>query len=128
MAYERKGELVPWDDTKIIPGQKWESEILENLERADIIVLLLSNDFISSDYCYQKEFERARERDAAGECVIVPIVVRACPFQKLELGKIQAIQPKGKPIKSATDRDAAWLEVTKQMDRVIARLNKARVH
>jgi len=125
-AYERKGELVSWDDTKIVPGQKWESEILENLERADIIVLLLSNDFISSDYCYQKEFERARERDAAGECVIVPIVVRACAFQKLELGKIQAIQPKRKPIKSATDRDAAWLEVTKQLDRVIARLNNAR--
>ena len=65
-AYERKGELVPWDDTKIVPGQKWEAEILENLERADIIVLLLSNDFISSDYCYQKEFQRARERDARG--------------------------------------------------------------
>ena len=61
------------------------------------------------------------------ECVIVPIVVRACPFEKLELGKIQAIQPKGKPIKSATDRDAAWYQVTKQLDRVIARLNKIRL-
>jgi internalin A len=121
-AYERKGELMRWDDTEILPGQKWESEILKNLERASIIVLLLSNDFIRSDFCTQKEMKRALERDAAGECAIVPVVVRACRFDKLELGKIQAIQPKGKPIKGHKDRDAAWLEVTKQLDRVIAKL------
>jgi len=120
--YERKFELWRWDDTEILPGQKWESEILKNLERASIIVLLLSNDFIRSDYCTQKEMKRALERDAAGECAIVPIVVRACRFDKLELGKIQAILPKGKPIKQHKDRDAAWLEVTKQLDRVIAKL------
>jgi hypothetical protein len=57
----------------------------------------------------------------------VPIVVRACPFEKLELGQIQAIQPKNKAIKSHRDRDAAWLEVTKQLDRVIARLKKRRI-
>lgn len=118
-AYERKGEIISWDDTRIVAGQKWEPEILRNLERADIVVLLLSNDFIRSDYCYLKEMERALERDAAGECAIVPIVVRACPFTKLELGKIQAIQPSGKPIKQHKDRDLAWLAVTRQIDRVI---------
>jgi len=123
-AYERKGELICWDDTRIEAGQGWEPEILGNLERADIIVLLLSNDFIRSDYCMQKEMQRALERDAAGQCAIVPVVVRACPFTKLELGQIQAIQPKGKPVKTHKDRDAAWLEVTKQLDRVITRLKK----
>ncbi|MFA6561222.1 MAG: COR domain-containing protein [Verrucomicrobiia bacterium] len=123
-AYERKGEITAWDDTRIEPGQKWEAEILGKLEEAAIIVLLLSNDFIRSDYCMQKEMKRALERDAAGECAIVPIVVRACPFTKLDLGRIQAIQPNGKPIKQHKDRDAAWLEVSKQLDRVIARLKK----
>lgn len=121
-AYEREGELAAWDDTKIVPGQKWEKEILENLEQGDIIVLLLSNDFIHSDYCTQNEMKRALARDAAGECAIVPIVVRACAFKKLELGKIQAIQPNGKPINENKHRDAAWLEVTKQIERVIAKL------
>lgn len=125
-AYERKGELRLWDDTRIEPGQKWEPEILVNLERADIIVLLLSNDFIRSDYCMQKEWEIAKRRDDAGKCSIVPIVVRACPFNKLDVGQIQAIQPGGKSIKQHRDRDAAWLEVTKQLDRVIARLKKRR--
>jgi hypothetical protein len=100
-------------------------EILKNLERADIIVLLLSNDFIKSDYCYLKEMKRALERDAAGECAIVPIVVRACPFTKLELGRIQAIQPNGKPIKQHKDRDLAWLKVTEEIDRVTEILREA---
>lgn len=121
-AYERIGELDVWDDTLIKPGHKWEAKILEKLERSDIIVLLLSNDFIKSDYCMQKEMQRALERDKLGECAIVPIVVRSCRFDKLEVGQIQAILPKAKPIKEHKDRDSAWLEVTKQIDRVIERL------
>lgn len=50
---------------KIVPGRKWEPEILAKLERADISVLHLSNDFLRSDYCMQKEMKRAIERDAA---------------------------------------------------------------
>lgn len=125
-AYEHKREIVAWDDTRIEPGQKWEPEILGNLESADLIVLLLSNDFIRSDYCMQKEWEIAKKRDEAGECAIVPIVVRGCRFDKLEVGQVRAIQPGGKPIKQHRDRDAAWLEVTKQLDRVIARLKRKR--
>lgn len=123
-AYERKQELETWDDTRIEPGQKWELEILEKLEQADIIVLLLSNDFIKSDYCMQKEMQRALERDAAGECAIVPIVVRDCRFDKLHVGQIQAILPNAKAIKNHRNRDAAWLEVTRQLDRVIAQLKR----
>jgi internalin A len=125
-AYERKGDVTVWDDTCIVPGQKWEPEILGKLDRADIIVLLLSNDFIRSDYCYLKEMRLALERDAAGECAIVPVVVRACAFQKLELGQIQAIIPDGKSIKEHKDRDAAWLEVTNELERVMTQLSKRR--
>jgi internalin A len=127
-AYERIGELTAWDDTCIVAGQKWEAEIVAKLERADIIVLLLSNDFILSDYCYLKEMKRAVENDAAGECAIVPIVVRACAFQKLELGQIQAILPGGKSIRQHKDRDAAWLKVTNELDRVMAKLKKVKFH
>ena len=121
-VYERIGEVKSWDDTCIIPGQRWEERILHKLETADIIIFLLSNDFIRSDYCIQKEMKRALERDDAGECAIVPIVVRACPFTKMELGKIQAILPRGKPVKENRHRDSAWLEVTRQLERLFKRL------
>lgn len=122
--YQRGGELDVWDDTKIIPGQRWEREILYKLEEAQIIVLLLSNDFIRSDYCTQVEMRRAIEREARGECSIVSIVVRACRFDKLQVGKLQAILPNGKPIKNHRDRDTAWKEVTNHLDKVIHLLNK----
>jgi internalin A len=125
-AYERRGDVTSWDDTCIMPSQKWEHEILDKLERADIVVLLLSNDFIRSDYCYLKEMKRALERDAANENAVVPIVVRACAFNKLELGQIQAIVPFGKPVNQHKDRDRAWLEVTNKLDPVIASLKSSK--
>lgn len=124
-VYERRGELVVWDDTKILPGQAWEPEIMKNLARASIIVFLLSNDFIRSDYCIQKEVKVALERDSRAQCTIIPIVVRACQFSKLELGRLQAIVPNGKAIKQHRDRDAAWLEVTRQLELVMVELKKS---
>jgi internalin A len=124
MPYERKGELEVWFDKLVEPGQTWEAEILSRLERAQIIILLLSNDFLRSAYCMEKELPRAMERREAGECEIVPVVIRACRYDKLDLGAIQAIQPGGKPVNEHDKSDAAWFEVTKQLDRVIERLRK----
>lgn len=125
-AHELAGEIKLWDDTCIIPGQRWEQSILRKLETADIVIFLLSNDFIRSDYCTQKEMKRALERDADGECAILSVVIRACPFTKLELGQIQAIVPHGKPVIEHRHRDSAWYEVSKQLDRVLKRFNERR--
>jgi len=54
----------------------------------------------------------------------VPVVVRACRFDKLPLGDIEAILPGGKPVDEHERTDSAWFEVTKQLDRVIARLKR----
>jgi internalin A len=127
-AYERKGEINnTWDDTDIVPGQRWEPELLGKLEQADIIVLLLSNAFIKSQYCYVEEMQRALVRHAAGECAIVPIVVRACAFDQLPIGQIQAIVPGRKPIEEHKHRAKAWLQVTKQLEGVIVDLKKKRL-
>lgn len=122
VPYERKDELTVWADELVEPGQTWEDEILSRLERARIIIPLLSNDFLSSAYCMEKELPRAMERREAGECEIVPILIRACRYDKLDLGKLQAIQPGGKPVNEHDKTDSAWLEVTKQLDRVLAKL------
>lgn len=126
VPYERRGELEVWADELVEPGQIWEKEILSKLERAQIIILLLSNDFVRSFYCMEKELPRAMGRRAAGECEIVPIVIRAGRYDKLELGDIQAIRPRDKPVNEHKKADSAWHMVTKQLDRVIARMKKRR--
>lgn len=125
VPYERIRELEVWYDSLTEPGQLWEREILSRLKRARIIILLLSNDFLQSSYCMDRELPRAMERQARGECELIPIVIRACRYDKLDLGKIQAILPKGKPIDEHDKKDPAWEAVTRKLDLVLRRIKKA---
>ncbi len=126
VPYERKGELEVWADKLVEPGQNWEDETLTRLHRARLIILLLSPDFVSTSRCMDQELPRAMQRHEQGECEIVPIVIRAGRYDKLDLGTIEAIMPSGKPIKAHKDKDSAWQEVTRRLDVAIARLQKSR--
>src|SRR5262249_7104235 len=75
--------------------------------------LLLSNDFLRSSYCMGRELPRVLGRNARGECEIIPIVVRACRYDKLALGTIQVVLPGGKSIDEYDKRDRAWEHVTR---------------
>ncbi len=58
---QREGLIETWQDRDIEAGEEWKRKIDENLERADIIILLISPDFLASEYCYEKEMRRALE-------------------------------------------------------------------
>ena len=64
---KRRYAVVGWHDGEIGPGREWDREIEEHINSAHIILLLVSQDFIASDYCYEKEMKRALERHDAGE-------------------------------------------------------------
>src|SRR2546423_8779088 len=64
---QRQGIVDVWHDRKIAPGDEWEHEIDKHLDSADIILLLISSDFMDSDYCYGVEMKRALERQQNGE-------------------------------------------------------------
>lgn len=63
-------------DTDSEAGMDWEQEILAHLETAQIILLLVSADFITSDSCYSTEMQRAMERHQSKEARVIPILVR----------------------------------------------------
>jgi hypothetical protein len=123
VPFERKGELAVWADRQIDAGQRWEGEIVRELDRAGIVILLLSPSFIASQYAMEKEVPAALARQ---DCVVVPIEVRPCRADKLELGEIQAIRPGGKAISQHDRVDDAWMEVTRHLDRVLAGLTPPR--
>ncbi|MFL5354924.1 toll/interleukin-1 receptor domain-containing protein [Archangium sp.] len=104
VPYERKEELSVWADELVEPGQTWEEEILSRLDQAQLIIPLLSNDFLRSSYCMEKELPRALSRREAGACELVPIVIRACRYDKLDLGKIRPSSPVANPSTSTTRR------------------------
>ena len=72
---ERAGIIAEWHDRCIVPGDEWADEIDGHLDRADVILLLVSADFLASDYCFDIELRRAMERHEAGEARVVPIIV-----------------------------------------------------
>src|SRR6266851_7077963 len=75
-SLERQNLISLWSDTDISAGVVWEEEIKQRLDRSDIILLLISPDFISSDYCYDIELQHIIERHKRGEVHVIPIILR----------------------------------------------------
>jgi DNA-binding MarR family transcriptional regulator len=118
----RKGLIEEWNDRKITAGQEWEHDIDKNLEAADIVLLLVSSDFLASDYCYDREFMRALDRHKAAEARVVPIILRHSDWRETPIGQLQVLPPEGKPVAGRGDR--AWQEVTTGLWRVVRELRK----
>jgi TIR domain-containing protein len=109
---KRQGFIETWHDRRIAVGEAFDTAISDNLERADIVLLLVSPDFIASDYCYDREMTRALERHAAGLCTVIPVILRACDWHDAPFGRLLAAPKDGRPITQWPDIDAAFLEVT----------------
>ena len=108
----RKKVIHEWHDRKILPGQEWEGEIDNNIHSADIILLLISADFINSDYCISKEVSIAIDRHNSGASAVIPIVLRPCLWLETSLSKLQALPKDAKPISTWNNFDEAWLNVS----------------
>jgi len=122
---QREGLIDVWYDRDISAGAEWAREIDKHLSSAQIILLLVSPDFMNSDYCYGVELARAIERDVNDEARVIPIILRSAYWQGL-LGKFQALPKDGKPVKSRYWRnmDEAFSDITEGIRKAINTLPK----
>ena len=118
---QRQGRIDIFDDSFIIPGLEWESEIEDHLDTAQIVLLLVSSDFMNSDRCH-KETTRALERHESGEARVIPLILRQVYWQDAPFGKLQALPTQGKPIVSWPSEDDAFYDVEKGIRKVIEQL------
>src|SRR5260370_35842881 len=88
---KRQGIIDIWHDRNISAGTEWEREIDKHLNTAQIILLLISPDFMDSDYCYGIEMKRAMERYEQGKSRVIPIILRPAYWQKTPFGNLQAL-------------------------------------
>lgn len=109
---EDQGVIRGWHAGKIEPGIDWEEQIIERLDGAHIVLLLISSDFLASRYCRDVELKRALERHRSGQIRVIPVVLRACDWKRGSFAHLQALPKDGKAVKSWTDRDEAWTDVT----------------
>jgi len=120
---KRQGTIATWNDRKITAGTEWENQIDENLESAEIVLLLISADFLASDYCYDIELKRAIERHDAGEARVIPVIVRSVDWKGAPFGKLQALPKDGKPVSTWDDRDVAFTQVAEGIRKAVDELN-----
>jgi hypothetical protein len=120
----REGLVNLWHDRDISAGKEWKHEIDEHLNTAQIILLLVSPDFIDSDYCYSIEMERAIERHEQGEPRAIPIILRPTDWYNTSLRKLQALPKNGKPITLWANRDQALLDAARGIRKAVGEMNK----
>jgi len=110
---QRKKVIDSWHDRKILAGAKWAQDIDNNLNSADIILLLISPDFLNSDYCSVKELDQAMERHNTGKACVIPVILRHADWQDEPFADLQALPKNAKPIVTWSDRDEAFLDVVR---------------
>ncbi|MEY3761099.1 MAG: hypothetical protein RIR39_2590 [Pseudomonadota bacterium] len=122
MSLQHQGIVESWHDRRIVAGEEWAGCIDDELRRADIILLLVSCDFIASRYCYELEMTEALARHESRQAVVIPVILRPCHWEGLPFGKLQAATREGKPAEKYPSLDDAFLEITKNIETVAKRL------
>ena len=113
-----EGLIDAWFDRQILAGGNIDAEVDEALEYCDVFLMLVSPDFLASDYCVNIEMKRALERHNYDGAPVIPIIVEPCDWTS-SLGKFKALPRDGKPISEWTNQNSAYLDVVKGLRRII---------
>jgi hypothetical protein len=119
---KREGLIAAWSDHKVTAGKDLDVAISERLERAGIVILLVSPEFLASDYCYNIELKRAIERHEAGTARVIPIIIRPCDWHSAPFGRLKALPKDGKPITKWRSQDDALLDIARGIREVVNEL------
>jgi hypothetical protein len=123
---KRRALIETWYDRRITPGSVLHMAIDAHLATADLVLLLISPDFINSDYCYQREMRAALQRHRRGQARIIPVILRPVDWHDTPIGKILATPRDGKPVTTWHRRDEAFLDVVTSIRRAAEDLLETR--
>ena len=113
-------KIVEWHDRKIEPGADWETEINSQLEAAQLILLLVSADFLASEYCFGVEVEKALTRLKRGEVKVVPVLLKPCLWKESRFSELQIIPRDAKAITSWASPEEALNTVADEISRIVS--------
>ena len=119
---QRQGIIKTWHDRKIAPGTNWVQAIDSHLKEATIILLLISPDFMASDYCYSNEMQFALDRHKQGLAHVIPVLLRPVDWQNAPFSHLQYLPLNKQPVTLWENQDAALLEVVTGIRAAIAKI------
>ena len=115
----REGQIDTWFDREILAGGNLDKEIFRMLKECNLFLLLVSPDFLASDYCYENEMKQALERYHRGNAHVVPIIVEPCDWGASPLSALKAVPRDGKPISTWTNHNNAFVDIVMELRRII---------
>lgn len=98
--YERHGQMEIWDDKRILPGALWREEISKALLCTKVAILLVSADFLASNFIAENELPPLLAAAKSDGAIILPVILGPCRFSDSELSRFQAFNDPSKPLSS----------------------------
>jgi TIR domain len=120
---QRSSRVKSWNDRELVAGQEWDKEIMEELEKANIILLLISVDFNASDFIWDKELSAAMKRHEEGTAHVVPVILRKCDWNDMPYAKLQALPKNAVPVTEYENRDEAFTEIAQGIEKLVDFIN-----
>ena len=114
---ERNGKINIWYDKKLIAGENLDEVLATKLQSADLVVFLVSANFIQSVSCYEKELVKTIDRGRRERVEVIPVILKECLWKNTVIGKFVASTKNGKSVMSYSRRDEAWVEIVQQIEK-----------
>ncbi len=118
----REGAIVFWDDTRILPGSRWNDELKRAIQSAKIALFLVSADFFASDFIFHQEMGPLLQAAQEKGVEVLSVVLGACAFRDSELAQFQAINAPSEPLNqmSRGKRDVVWDRVARRCKDILS--------
>ena len=117
--FEKNGLIELWSDRKIKAGEKWKEKIEKALERAAIAILLVSADFLASDFIIDNELPPLLKSAEKKGKIILPVILKPCRFTRDEnLSKFQSINNPQNPLSKMDEngKEETYVEIANYID------------
>jgi len=119
---KRQGIITTWHDRRISAGSEIDQSISNELESAQVIVLLVSANFLASNYCYEKEMDRALERHKKRSAIVIPVILHPCDWNSAPFGSLRATPTDGKPVSMFANLHEAFSIITKDIREALEKI------
>jgi len=116
---ERQQVVDVWSDQLISLGESRDEIVGQMLQEANVILLLISSDYLALDDLYEREMQPALKRYEAGQAVVIPVLLRSVDWHNTSLAPLEMLPPGAVPVAAWRNRDEAWVDVTRNIRRVI---------
>jgi len=123
---ERQGVITSWSQRQILPGDEPAQVINQQLNTADIILLLISANSLADDTCYNLEIQRAIERHQTGETRVIPILLRPADWSGAPFSQLEVLPRNHQPVTTWANQDEAFRAIAEGIRAVAMELRRER--